>query len=280
MKQEMFRIRFPTVALLVAVTAALLLVAPARAEAASLPADRWALIVGVDRFLGSTRPNFGAAADAADMRAALIRNGFPADHIRVLTDGGARADDIRAGLRWLVDHSGPQTFSVFAYSGHVKQVRTTEYLWPHDNRLIPDTELAATLRQLRGTAWINIAGCEAAGFNEDLAGPTRLFTASSQAHEKSYEIPSAKASVFSMFAIRRGMLGGEADFDRNGRVSVQEAFRLAAEQAPGFTAGQKHGPQHPYIAGGDGKELFLDALPAPPPPPPPPKKLCILFICL
>jgi len=57
--------------------------------------------------------------------------------------------------------------------------------------------------------------------------------------------------------VRKGMLGGEADFNRDGRVSVQEGFRLAAEKAPVFTAHAAQGPQHPYIAGGDGTELFL-----------------------
>lgn len=247
-------------------------------QAASLPADRWALLVGVDHFQGSTRPNFGGVADAADMRTALMRNGFADDHIRVLTDGGARADDIRAGLAWLVDHSGPQSLSVFSYSGHVKQVGSTEYLWPHDNRFIADTELAASLTGLRGRAWVNIAGCEAAGFDEGLSSPQRLFTASSQANEKSYELPSARASVFSLFAIRRGMLGGEADADHNAKVSVQEAFRFAADQAPGFTKSQKTGPQHPVIAGGDGRDLFLDELPAPAARPPAPR-LCLLFLC-
>ena len=261
----------------VALVAATMWVAPA--EAASLPGDRWALLIGIDKFQGKTRPNFGGAADAADLQTALIRQGFPRDHIRVITDGGARADDIRSGLQWLVDRSGPNTLSVLGYSGHVKQVGSTEYLWPHDNRFIADTELAGMLRQLKGRAWINISGCEAAGFDEGVSSPTRLFTASSQANEKSYELPSARASVFSMYAIRQGMLEGKADYDGNRRVSVQEAFRYAAERAPEFTKGQKTGPQHPYIAGGDGKELFLDELPPPPPVATPPK-FCLLFLCL
>ena len=41
---------------------------------------------------------------------------------------------------------------------------------------------------------------------------------------------------------------------------------------PGMTQGQDYGPQHPYLAGGDGTEWFLDPpAPAPPPQSPPPK---------
>ena len=84
-----------------------------------------------------------------------------------------------------------------------------------------------------------------------------------------------------MYMVRKGMLTGEADFNRDGRVSVQEGFRLAAEKAPVFTAGQAFGPQHPYIAGGDGKELFLDD-PFPVPVAPvaaAPKMACFLIFC-
>ncbi|HEV3498368.1 MAG TPA: caspase family protein [Actinomycetes bacterium] len=248
------------------------------ASAAPAPAanERWALLVGIDRFQGSTRPNFGAAADVADVREALLKNGWADDHIKVLTDGAATAGAIRSGLQWLVDRSGPNSLSVFHYSGHVKQVGTTEYLWPHDNAFIADSELAGKLRQLKGQAWIDLSGCEAAGFDEGVSSPTRLFTASSRATEKSYEIPDMRHSVFTLLLIDQAMLQGQGDADRDGRVSVQEAFAYAAPRAAQITAGQRQGPQHPVMAGGDGTPLFLDAVPPPPPPKP---KTCFLIFC-
>ncbi|MEA2828835.1 MAG: hypothetical protein QOG43_3274, partial [Actinomycetota bacterium] len=233
-----------------ALVLSVLLVFPAGAGAVTPPSNRWALLIGIDEFQGSTRPNFGGVGDVTDVKEALIRNGWAADHIRVLTNSGARATDIRAGLAWLVANSSPTTFSLTWYSGHVLQKGTTEYLWPYDNAHIPDTELAASLKALKGRAATFIAGCEAAGFDEGVSSPTHLFLAASQSNEKGYELQSAHASVFSMYLVRKGMLAGEADFNRDGRVSVQEGFRLAAERAPGFTAGQAQGPQHPYIAGG------------------------------
>ena len=250
------------------------------ASAAPPPAanERWALIVGVDRFQGSTRPNYGAVNDAADFRQALLKHGWADDHIRVLTDGAATAGAIRAGLQWLVERSGPNSLSVFHYSGHVKQVGNTESLWPHDNAFIPDTDLAASIRQLKGQAWVDISGCEAAGFDEGISGPTRLFTASSRATEKSYEIPDMGQSVFTLLEIEQGLLQGQGDANRDGRVSVQEAFAYAAERAPKFTAGQRQGPQHPVMAGWDGTPLFLDAVAAPAAPPAEAKR-CFLIFC-
>jgi hypothetical protein len=253
-------------------------IASASAAPAPAAAERWALLVGIDHFQGATRPNFGAVADAGDVRAALLKNGWADDHIRVLTDSGATAGAIRSGLQWLVDHSSPSSLSVFHYSGHVKQVGTTEYLWPHDNAFIPDTDLAASVRQLKGQAWVDISGCEAAGFDEGISSPTRVFTASSGSTEKSYEIPDMHQSVFTLLEVDQAMLQGLGDANRDGRVSVQEAFAYAASRAPSISSGQAQGPQHPQMAGGDGTPLFLDAIAAPAPAPAK-AKTCFLFWC-
>ena len=253
----------------------------ASAAPAPAAAERWALIVGVDRFQGSTRPNFGAVNDAADVRQALLRAGFADDHIKVLTDSGATAGTIRAGLQWLVDRSGPTSLSVFHYSGHVKQVGSTEYLWPHDNSFIADSELAGKLRQLRGQAWVDISGCEAAGFDEGISAPNRLFTASSRANEKSYEIKDLRQSVFTMLQVEQAMIQGRGDANGDRRVSVQEAFAYAAARAPQLTARQSQGAQHPVMAGWDGTPLFLDATATTSRPAPVAAKArqCILFLC-
>lgn len=257
-----------------------LLVAPI-ASAAPAAGERWALIVGVDHFLGATRPNFGAVNDAADVRQALLKAGWADDHIKVLTDGAATAGAVRAGLQWLVDHSSPTSMSVFHYSGHVKQIGSTEYLWPHDNSFIPDTELAGKIRQLKGQAWVDISGCEAAGFDEGISAPNRLFTASSRATEKSYEIPDMGQSVFTLLLVEQGLVNGAADANADRKVSVQEAFAYAAARAPQLTSGQAQGPQHPVMAGWDGSPLYLDAVAGAPAATPVAKaKTCLLFICV
>ena len=273
------------VVLLLALVVAGALAGVVPATAASPPAagERYALVVGVDRFQGGTRPNFGAVADAADFREALLRAGWADDHIRVLTDANATAAKIREGLRWLVERSSPTGLSAFHYSGHVKQVGTTEYVWPHDNAFIADTELAGNLKQLKGQAWVDISGCEAAGFDEGISSPTRLFTASSRANEKSYEIPDMRQSVFTLLLIEQAMLNRQGDANGDGRVSVQEAFQYAATRAPQFTANQRQGAQHPVMAGWDGTPLFLDAVasaaPAQAAAAGAPAKTCILFLC-
>jgi hypothetical protein len=248
--------------------------------------DRYALVIGIDHFQGNTRPNTGAVGDANLVKSALLQAGWSSDHIRVLTDSAATKSAILDGLGWLAGHSSPTSFSVFAYSGHVKQSGSTEYLWPTDNQFIPDTELATGLRAVKGYLWADISGCESAGFNEGLAGPKTLFTAASQENEKGYELsPELHSSVFTNLLVDKGLIQKQGDTNHDGRVSIQEAFAWAASHAPTLTANESNGPQHPYLAGGDGTEWFLDGGPTPaaavaPPAPPPPAKHCILFICL
>jgi hypothetical protein len=266
--------------LILAPLVALIVLAGAGVARAAPPAtgDRYALVIGIDHFEGATRPNTGAVGDAEDTRDALVQAGWPKDHIRVLTDGGATQTAIRDGLSWLASRSSDSSFSVFAYSGHVKQVGSTEYLWPHDNQFIADTELAGALRGVKGYLWADISGCEAAGFDEGVSGPKRLVTAASQSDEKGYELPpELRNSVFTNLLVDKGLLKKQADFNRDGKVSIQEAFRLAAERAPQLTANESNGPQHPYIAGGDGSEWFLTRAATPSAAQTAPKRCLICF---
>lgn len=261
------------------------------AAIAGHPNDHVALLVGLDHFLGRTRPNFGSLGDVNDMQMLLLQRGWRPERIRVLTDSGARAADIRSGLQWLVDNCEERSWCVFHYSGHVKQMNkdrdrdgeaVDEFLWPYDNQFISDGELAGYLRQLRGYALISISGCEAAGFDDGVSSPRRLFVASSQEPEKSYEYPAWSNTVFTGLMVDQATLQRQGDADRNGRTSFDEAFRYASERAPQMTSGQKKGPQHPYRAGGSEVPDLFDP-PRPPPPPPAPAaapKTCLLFICL
>jgi hypothetical protein len=290
------RIRISMIAGLLAVVLITILVGFSPAQAASVPtADnvRRALIVGVTDYAGKTTSTAAGAADADDFERVLLNNGFAPGNIVKLTEGRATAANIRGGLQWLADNSNENTFSVFHFSGHVKQMggdrdrdgeKVDEFLWPHDNKFIADGELANRMRSMRGLTWIDIAGCEGAGFDDGISSPSRLFTASSRETEKSYEYPPWNNSVFTGLEIDEAFLQGKGDRDGNGKVSIQEAFAHAHERAPQMTSRQKKGPQNPVSAGGSGPEWFLNGPPPPPPPPPsdggsqPPQECFIICI--
>ncbi len=258
---------------IVAVVSALLVLSPVALAGAAPAAEapRFAVVIGISQYQ-TAHPTPGSAGDAAIVREALLRNGWADENIRMLVDEAATAGAIRDAMRWLVDTSSDASFSVFAYSGHVKQMTgdrdgdgegNDEFIWPHVGDFISDGELAQSMRAIRGDAWVNISGCEAAGFDDGVSGPRKLFTGASQEVEKGYERGDWRQSVFNGLMVDQGMLQGRADADGNGVVSIQEAFDHAARIAPEMTAEARLGPQHPYIAGGDGTEWFLKP-PAPP----------------
>ena len=223
------------------------------------PQDRWALIVGVTDYRSPVKDTVAGAQDARVVRDTLLRAGWRSDHIRILTDGQATGKALQDGLSWLIARSSASTFTLFHYSGHVKQRDGREYLWPVDNAFYSDTSLTAAIKGLRGNSWTNIAGCEAGGFNEGLASKQRLFTASSDVSEKSYEYPEWKMSVWTGVLWDQALRRKQADLNGDRVVTVQEAFRWGAPRAAQITKNQRpYGPQHPEMFGGSGA-LRLDA---------------------
>jgi hypothetical protein len=173
---------------------------------------RWAVLVGVNDFAGRTHDLAGSVGDVDDTRQVLLDHGWPADHILTLTDAQATAANIRSAFRWLQSNSTDSSFSVFHYSSHVKRQSgdldgdgedVDEYLWPHDNVFIADREFTNAMRAVRGWLWVDVAACHAAGLDDGITtGDThRLFTASSQESEKSYEDPSKQNSVMGFMLI-------------------------------------------------------------------------------
>lgn len=246
------------------------------ATAAPAPtAEKWALVIGITEYDAPTRDTVGGANDAAVVQKALLANGWAADHIKMLVDADATAGNILAGMDWLVEKSTPTSFSVFHFSGHTRQAdaghsdgdseQFHEFLWARNNQFVSDREVGARMRALRGHAWINMSNCEAAGFEDGFAGPTKLFTAASREDEKGYERYETGKSILTGLMVEEALLGRRGDADGNGRVSLQEAFAYAAAAAPGLSAAGEYGPQHPVMVGGGGDQWFLSA-PIPPKP--------------
>lgn len=242
---------------------------PVAAPAQARPSEdnRWALLIGIEQYQGQTQDIVGGAGDVSLMRDLLIRNGWSAERIRTLTNGQATASAIREGLEWIASHCGsPSSRCVVHYTGHTKQISTGEggeglheYLWPTDNKFISDTEFSGYIRRLKGHAWINVAACEAAGFDNGISSPKRLFTAASGELEKAYEHPGWRTSIWNGLLVRDAILEGKGDADGNGTVSLAEAFSYGAEHAPRLTAREATGPQHPYTAGGNLHDWFSTA---------------------
>jgi hypothetical protein len=220
----------------------------------------WAVIIGIQDYQSPTHHTIGGDGDTTVFHQMLQRNGWPDSHIVQLVDGGATMANIRGSMRWLVDHSSPGSFTIFHYSGHVCISSAGgcpsghTFLWSVDNGFMSEQEFGQTMRGLQGMAWVDVSGCESAAFDQGISSPQRLFTAATGPHEKGYEDPGWRESVWTGLLVDQGMLQRKADQNGDGRVSLQEAVRWAQGQAAYMTSNQRpYGSQHPYAVGGTGE---------------------------
>lgn len=117
------------------VAAALLILVSASIPSRGVAAQKWAVLVGVDRYKRSdvTALQF-AVADARSVAKALVANaGFPTDNVFLLTtDQTGDAEPTRSNLAfrlgWLAEHAQPGDTVFFFFSGHGMQMDETSYL--------------------------------------------------------------------------------------------------------------------------------------------------------
>jgi hypothetical protein len=227
------------------------------------PEDRYAFLAGVTNYRKPTHDTIAGAQDVVFIRSLLLASGWLPHNIRMVRNQQATGTAVRDGLNWLAARSTPGTFTFFHFSGHVKQEGGHEKLWPYDRQFVSDTDVASTLNRGSGKLWVDIAGCEAAGFLEDLPSSRVLVSASSKATEKSYEFPQWGESVWSGLTWDLGLAQGQADANHNHITTVGESLRWATYYAQAITLHQEpHGRQTPQVAGDPVRGWTLDDPPA------------------
>jgi hypothetical protein len=206
-----------------------------RTNFASGPKDGgvWAVVVGIDDYPGTDADLRAAVADARDVDSALAAYGVPANHRLVLVDKQATADNIRGALAWMAGRTSVDSTAVFFYSGHVRQVAgdpdhdgeaIDEAIVASDGENVYDGQVADLLRNMDAkAAWLGIAACYGAGFDDALA-PGRILTAAAGENDVAYENSSLGHSYMVEYMVRRAMLQGRAP------ASVQDAFAWARAQ--------------------------------------------------
>jgi len=193
----------------------------------------WAVVIGIDDYPGTDADLRAAVADARDVDSALAAYGVPASHRLVLLDRQATADNIRGALAWMVNRASADSTAVFFYSGHVRQVAgdpdhdgeaIDEAIVAADGDNVYDGQVADLLRGLEArSAWLGIAACYGAGFDDALA-PGRILTAAAGENDVAYENSSLGHSYMVEYMVHRAMLQGKAP------ASVQDAFAWARTQ--------------------------------------------------
>jgi hypothetical protein len=221
------------------------------------PELRWAALVGIQDYQSPTHDTVGGAGDVIAVKRALLHAGWRSDHILVVTDKDASAEGIQHAMSWLASHSGPNTFSLFHFSGHICIASRGgcpsghTWLWSSDNRFLSEDSVAAQLRQVKGHAWFDFAGCESGAFDRGLHSSSVLFTSSSQANETSYEVPDWKESVWTGLLWERGYDNGQASNGVGHAADVGTMASYARDRAISYTSNQSAGAQHPVVVGGN-----------------------------
>lgn len=179
-----------------------------RPDRVAPPQQRFAVLVGITNYRGPTRDTIGSAADARLFRAMLLKAGWLPQNIHLLTDRQVSGDALRGQLRWLAGRSRPGTFTLFHYSGHVKQRGGgREALWPVDRDFVDDTVVAAALGRGTGRMWVNIAGCEAGSFAGDLPSARVLFWSRTYAPSTRSATPRQCSTATSTGSLKRASFG-------------------------------------------------------------------------
>ncbi len=227
------------------------------ASSARADVGRYALIIGANRGQADEAVLRYAGSDGQRLSRILRTIGqFSPEDIVVLDD--VAADDVRRGLAALnarILRSGGDAVVLVFYSGHAD----AENLHLGKTRL-PLTELRALVSSSPAIARVLIVDACRSGALTRVKGGSRApsfdirvdaapgtegtaILTSSAAGEDSQESDQLGGSVFTHY-LASGLLGA-ADRDRDGRVTISEAFDYAAHRTLVATTSTLAGPQHP-----------------------------------
>lgn len=114
-------------------------------------ANRYALIIGINKYDKDISPLAGAANDAESLRTALKEHaGFAEDHITVLTSDAPREKPTRSNiigaLSSLKGRVGSKGLLLVYFAGHGLTIKNESYLLPADTQASPDDVPDTALR--------------------------------------------------------------------------------------------------------------------------------------
>jgi len=187
-------------------------------------ADRYALILTGANGEDSYAPQYGQWRQAASV-ALIEKLGFEATHVVALYDGGdadhaSTAPGVRKAIERLRAQMTQEDVLLLLLIGHGSFDGTDAKF----NLVGPDlsaAEWAALVKPLPGTLVLVNATAASFPFIERLAGPRRIVITATDSVAQQFD------TVFPEYFIK-SLTDPEADIDKNGRVSVWEAFTAAS----------------------------------------------------
>jgi Caspase domain len=224
--------------------------------------DKWALVIGINKFQDTHVPKLKYTSKDARDFAALLKDPtyghFAEDHVHLLTDDQATTRKIKEELNWLARNAGKDDLVVVFLSSHgsprEKDTAGVNYVMTSDTDLkdadslfataMPMVELAdvvrTRIRARRAAIFLDTchsgamaAAAATGGFvTSQVAGPTfdrltqgvgRIIIASSEARQKSYESEKIQNGYFTYNLVRALKQDG-------GSAPVEKVFDFVHEQ--------------------------------------------------
>jgi uncharacterized caspase-like protein len=254
--------------------------------------QRWALLVGVDRYEKNQQgdyflPNLKACVKDVTALDTVFRNaergGF--EHVTTLVsnDTADESDDptnwnILDALENLVQRTEENDLVVIYFSGHGWQSGDEAYLLPQnfnvkypDQTAIRSADLTKMINQMDAKKVVTILdACHSGGIEVrpqgGKAGGTKVtlnkryqeaFSTSEgkvvlhscDADEKSWELADSSQGVFSKYLVDGLHGAADAEGDKNGVITIQEAYSYASKQVRSHMKQDGRGLQTPVMTG-------------------------------
>jgi uncharacterized caspase-like protein len=235
----------------------------------------WAVLVGVNHYEDPHIADLKVCVDDVTAIHQALAEGYQV--AKLLTDATPDRLPVRASilgeLSAVAQSAGEGDLLVFYFSGHGKAERGESYLLSRDTRLSALKHTAVAMRDVRelmdqspARAKVIVLDACHSGASIGKAEPTmtlefiqRVFEeaegiavlASCKQGQQSWEWPEKKRSVFTYYLLEA--LGGQADFDKKGFVTVSDANEYVTDGVKTWAA-QKGVPQTPtlqYTVAGD-----------------------------
>ena len=202
------------------------------------PSQRWALIIGIADYEGTSSDLSHTDDDAQEMRDVVLQAGYPEENVRLLLNSQASKSAIRDAIDWLLANEEAGDEVLFFFSGHgfrtadTKGLDTDEETDGYDEGIraydqgarIVDGWLRARFAQLDSQRCAFLFGsCHSGGMfddDDDLQGAGRIILSACKANQLSWDYGSLDNTLWSYYCVDEGLLDGNA-------ASLEEAHAYA-----------------------------------------------------
>jgi uncharacterized caspase-like protein len=244
----------------------------------------WAVVIGIDRYQKIRHLKY-AVKDAGAFYHHLIHNNrIPQENVTLMVNEEARLTRMRSILgTHLKNKPGKGDMVIIYFAGHgacEKDVMSPDkdglekYILPYDAdpkdlyaSALPMREISHIFNRIRserlifiadacysgasGGRTISLAGIRAniseAFLDRIAGGKGRIILTASGANEVSGEDDELKHGVFTYFLLEG--LRGKADMDKDGMITVDEAYRYVSREVPRATGQEQHPVKKGFVEG-------------------------------